>query len=166
MDAKKVGTAEVIGGMALVLLGHRNKGLAMFGHGFYNLEQEYRKANPELEPGLKARWQASVNYYEETHRDETNRNLHRLGIPVIVGGAVGLLTLKPYQKPWFVAALAFALGWVSNIVGHGMYEKNRPAFTEDPLSFIAGPVWDWKQMVARQKAESSLQQADVIVENV
>lgn len=166
MDRKQIGTAEVVGGMALVLLGHRSKGLAMFGHGFYNLEQEYRKANPALEPGLKARWQASVDYYEETHQHETNRSLHRIGIPMILGGAAGLLSLKPYSRPWFVTAFLFAVGWATNIVGHGVYEKNRPAFTDDPLSFIAGPVWDWRQMMGSAPEALPAIEADVIVEHV
>lgn len=149
MDNKQMGTSEVIGGMAMLLLGHKAKGLMMFGHGFYTLEQEYRKSHPHLEPGLKARWQEAVTFYEETHQNETNRTLHRLGIPVIIGGAMGLFAAKPYRLPWMVSAIAFAGGWALNILGHSKYEKKAPAFTEDPLSFVAGPVWDIKQMTNR-----------------
>ena len=140
--------------MGLVLAGRKKEGLLMFSDGFYRLEKNYREVNPELEPGLKARWREAVRFYDETHQEETNRTLHRWGIPVILLGAVGLLTTKPYRKPWWVAATAFALGWATNIVGHGKYEKNRPAFTEDPLSFIAGPVWDLKQMQNTKEAKA------------
>ena len=41
------------------------------------------------------------------------------------------------------------MGWAFNIVGHAVYEKNAPAFADDPLSFIAGPAWDLQQMLAK-----------------
>ncbi|MEZ0369611.1 MAG: DUF962 domain-containing protein [Candidatus Sericytochromatia bacterium] len=155
MDKKQVGSAEAVGGMVLVLLGHKAKGLSLFGHGIYTLEQEYRKNHPDLEPGLKARWNEAVTFYEETHQDETNRSLHRWGIPVIVGGAVGLLVAKPYKLPWVISAVAFAGGWALNILGHSKYEKKAPAFTEDPLSFVAGPVWDIQQILQRGQTEKT-----------
>lgn len=163
MERKQMGTLEVVGGMALLLLGHRAKGLMMFGHGFYNLEQEYRQSHPELEPGFKARWREAVTFYEATHVNETNRQLHRWGIPVIVGGAVGLLTAPLYRKAWWGSAAAFAFGWALNILGHRKYEQNKPAFTEDPLSFIAGPVWDIQQL--RQKQPSLSAPAELTAEH-
>jgi len=169
MDKKAMGAAEVIGGMGLLALGHKLKGLAMFGHGFAALEEAYREAHPELAPGLSARWEKAIEFYEATHQDETNRSLHRMGIPAIVGGAIGLLAAKPYRLPWFVSATAFAGGWALNIVGHSLYEKNAPAFTEDPLSFIAGPVWDLQQMMALGAAQNPRQleeRVTVEVENV
>lgn len=155
VDKKALSTAEVVGGMAMLLLGHKVKGLALFGHGIYGLEKIYRENNPDLEPGFDARWNRAVEFYESTHQDETNRTLHRLGIPVIVSGAVGLFVNKPYQLPWLSSAATFAVGWAMNIVGHGVYEKNKPAFTEDPLAFVAGPVWDIKQMVAKSSPQES-----------
>jgi len=160
MDAKKMGTAEVVGGMALLLFGHKAKGLSVFVHGIVNLEQAYREARPELEPGFKARWHEAVTFYDATHQDETNRSLHRWGIPVILTGALGLLTARPYGRPWQLAAAAFAVGWGLNILGHQRYEKNRPAFTEDPLSFVAGPVWDLKQILGAKPIANSERQAE------
>ena len=158
---KKIGVVEVVGGMALVLAGRKKEGLLMFLHGFYGLEKNYREQNPRLEPGLKARWRASVRFYDATHQEPTNRTLHRWGIPVILVGALGLLVTKPYTKLWWAAASAFSLGWVSNILGHRKYEKNTPAFTEDTLSFIAGPVWDLKQLKATRKIVEKTQASHV-----
>lgn len=167
MDNKQMGAGEVVGGMAMLLFGQKAKGLMMFAHGFFTLEKEYRKAHPHLEPGLKARWDEAVTFYEETHQNETNRTLHRLGIPVILGGAAGLLLAKPYRLPWMISAFAFAGGWALNILGHSKYEKKAPAFTEDPLSFIAGPVWDIKQMTGRAESKSSpgTSEARVVLEH-
>lgn len=153
MDKKQIGTAEVIAGMGLVLCGHKVKGLALFGHGLQGLEQAYRRARPELAPGLKVRWQEAVSFYDDTHQNETNRTLHRWGIPVILGGALGLLAARPYRLPWVLAAVAFGGGWAVNILGHGKYERNKPAFTEDPLSFLAGPVWDLKQWLGHKASK-------------
>lgn len=152
MNKKQIASAELVGGMALLLLGRKRQGLSLFGHGMYALEQEYRAARPELEPGLPSRWREAVSFYNATHQNETNRQLHRWGIPVIVVGALGLLLAKPYGKPWLLSALAFAGGWGLNILGHSKYEKNAPAFTEDPLSFIAGPAWDLKQLMAQPQS--------------
>lgn len=154
-DKKWLGSAEVVGGMGLLLMGHKIKGLAMFGHGFSRLEKAWREAHPEVEPGLSARWAQAVAFYEATHQNETNRTLHRMGIPVILGGAVGLLATRPYRWPWLISAAAFAGGWALNIVGHSLYEKNAPAFTDDPLSFVAGPVWDIQQMLALAETQKS-----------
>ena len=55
-----------------------------------------------------------------------------------VRGAVGI--------GWGVSLAAFAIGWLLNIVGHAAYEKRAPAFSEDCLSFLAGPVWDLQRL--------------------
>lgn len=166
MDQKQLGTTAVVGGMALVLLGHKGKGLSLFGQGLYSLEKEYRRQHPDLEPGLKARWQESVTFYDATHQDETNRSLHRWGIPVILAGALGLLAPKPYTKLWWAGASAFTVGWVLNIIGHAKYEQKKPAFTEDPLSFVAGPVWDLKQLLGiKSRLPETLPELEITVEH-
>ena len=62
---------------------------------------------------------------------------------------------NPFRPLWFISAGAFASGWVLNIIGHGMYEKNAPAFADDPLSFIAGPVWDFTQLRSKKKQDKA-----------
>ena len=79
------------------------------------------------------------------------------GIPLIVGGAAGLLAFKPYRPAWTVAAGTFAVGWGLNIVGHAAFEKNAPAFKDDPLSFLAGPVWDLQQFIGKRKAQAKVE---------
>ena len=36
-----------------------------------------------------------------------------------------------------------------NFIGHGFFEKGAPAFSEDPLSFFAGPAWDFVRIKDR-----------------
>lgn len=166
MDRKIISVAQLVIGMGCVLAGKKGPGLGLFTKGAFELEKLYRKNHPELEPGLKPRWRNAVAFYEETHQEETNRLLHRIGIPIIVGGTLGLLLARPYKKVWWASAIAFAGGWATNIVGHGIYERNRPAFTDDPLSFIAGPAWDVKQFLARRSAQIEAQESVVMDANL
>ncbi len=147
MDQKQLDTAKMVGGMVLVMLGRKAEGLTLFAKGIYDLEKIYKEKHPDLEPGFDKRWEKAVEFYEETHKDDTNRVLHKWGIPLIVGGTVGLVATKPYKKSWLVSASLFGIGWAMNIVGHAKYENKKPAFTDDPLSFIAGPVWDIQQLI-------------------
>lgn len=151
MDKKKIGLAEVLGGAGLLLLGKKKLGLTLFAKGIYDLEKVYRDSHDDLASGFAARWERSVEYYEETHQNETNRTLHRVGIPVILAGTAGLIASKPYSNIWKASAGAFATGWALNIAGHSLYEKNAPAFAEDPLSFVMGPAWDLKQYIETKK---------------
>jgi hypothetical protein len=132
--------------MLALLAGRKLSALTMFGKGMHGLEKAWREAHPEFEGGLQARWQLALDFYEATHKDATNRKLHIVGIPFIVGGTVGLLIFPSFRPLWGLSAAAFTGGWILNFIGHGLYEKSAPAFADDPLSFLAGPVWDFKQI--------------------
>ncbi len=142
---RKEGMKWAVGGMATLLTGQKASALTMFARGVALLERSWRERNPDFEGGIKERVAESVRFYEENHRHPTNRRLHQIGIPMIVGGAAGLLVAPAFRPMWFASAGAFAVGWGLNIVGHAAFEKNRPAFSADPLSFITGPLWDVKQ---------------------
>jgi hypothetical protein len=133
------------GGMVALLAGRKLTAVALFGYGLAGLERQWRAKHPEFKGGFGERWQEALRFYGETHQEPTNRKLHIIGIPFIVAGTVGLLAFPSYTPPWGLAAAAFAGGWVLNFIGHGTYERKAPAFADDPLSFIAGPVWDLKQ---------------------
>lgn len=148
---RQEGMKWAVGGMATLLTGQKASALGMFARGVALLEKSWRERHPEFEGGFKERVAESVRFYEETHAHPTNRKLHQVGIPMIVGGAAGLLLAPAYRPVWLASAGLFAVGWGLNIVGHSVYEKNRPAFSADPLSFITGPLWDLKQTVGDGK---------------
>jgi hypothetical protein len=153
---EKSGYAWAVSGMVALLSGRKVAGLGMFAKGLFALEEGWRQKHPDFSGGLAERWQEATEFYEATHRHKVNRWLHMAGIPLIVGGAVGLLAAKPLRPVWMVSAGSFAFGWTLNIVGHSVFEKNAPAFKDDPLSFIAGPVWDLQQVFGKpKKAEAS-----------
>ncbi|MCO5170499.1 MAG: DUF962 domain-containing protein [Planctomycetes bacterium] len=132
-------------GMASLLAGQKALALGLFAKGFAGLEQEWRRVNA-FEGTGEERWRHAVAFYEATHQDPVNRALHVVGIPMILGGAAGLLAFRPLGPFWFASASSFTAGWVLNIIGHGVFEKKAPAFADDPLSFVAGPVWDVGQL--------------------
>lgn len=159
LTSKARDIALTAGGMAALLAGRKLFALGAFGRGIRGLERGWRAAHPEFSGGLDERWQAAVRFYESTHRHPTNRWLHIVGIPLIAGGAGGLLVFPAYRPLWALSAGSFALGWALNIVGHVAFEKNRPAFADDPLSFVAGPVWDARRIRAIRPPRATAREA-------
>ncbi len=151
---EKSGSAWAISGMVALLSGRKMAGLGMFARGLAVLEQGWRAKHPNFQGGFSERWEAATEFYDATHRNKVNRWLHITGIPLIVVGAAGLLAFKPYRPAWTAAAGSFAVGWGLNILGHAAFERNAPAFKDDPLSFIAGPVWDIQQLFGKRSARS------------
>jgi len=150
-QGRREGEKWAIAGMATLLTGNKPAAISMFARGVALLERAWRERHPEFEGGLKERVAESVRFYEETHRNPVNRRLHQIGIPMIVGGALGLVLAPAYRPLWLASAGSFAVGWGLNILGHSKFEKNRPAFSADPISFMTGPLWDVKHLWASRR---------------
>lgn len=144
------------GGMLGFLAGRKIAGLSLFAKGFYELEKNWQEEN-NFNGSIQERWQRAIDFYNETHSNPVNRALHVVGIPMILGGTAGLLAFPSYRPLWMASAGLFTGGWALNFVGHGIFEKNKPAFADDPLAFIAGPVWDLQQFTGK-KANSNSQE--------
>ena len=48
-----------------------------------------------------------------------------------------------------LAALLFAAGWAFQLVGHAVYEKNRPAFARNLRHLLIGPLWIARKAIGR-----------------
>lgn len=144
LDQRRRGVLLTVAGGATLLGGGKLTALALVDSGLRDLEAAWRERHPEFTGGLRERWQRATEFYEATHKDPTNRKLHIVGIPIIVSGTLGMLVWPRFTPPWVLSAAGFTFGWGLNIVGHALYEKNAPAFADDPLSFLAGPIWDLK----------------------
>ena len=46
-------------------------------------------------------------------------------------------------------ALLFAVGWTFQLVGHALYEKNRPAFARNLRHLLIGPLWIARKAIGR-----------------
>ncbi|HUO85740.1 MAG TPA: Mpo1-like protein [Thermoanaerobaculia bacterium] len=60
--------------------------------------------------------------------------------------------------PVTVHASLFVLGWILQFVGHGVYEKRRPAFFQNLLHLLVGPLWILNDVVHFVPAAGSDQQ--------
>lgn len=159
-DQARLGVALAVAGMGALCFGFKRSALALFGLGIATLERDWRARHPEFQAGPRERWQAALSFYRQTHQHPTNRTLHVIGIPLIVGGAAGLFVSRPLSPVsgglWLGSLGAFSVGWALNLVGHARYERQAPAFSEDGLSFLAGPVWDLEQLLQSAKRRGSL----------
>ena len=41
----------------------------------------------------------------------------------------------------------FAVGWIFQLVGHSVYEKNRPAFLRNLSHLLIGPLWIARKLI-------------------
>ena len=67
-----------------------------------------------------------------------------LDVPLAVAIAVELVLLDLAARAvgdWRAGLAAFALGWVFQGVGHGRFEKNRPAFLKNLAHLAVGPLF-------------------------
>jgi len=162
MDDATKNTALVAGGMGALLLGSKLSAVSMFAKGAMGLEKKWRDDN-DFDGTWGERWQRAIDFYDQTHQDRTNRVLHIVGIPMIAGGAAGMLVSPSFTPPWLLSAASFTAGWALNFVGHGVFEKGEPAFLKDPLAFAAGPVWD-AQNLAREARKRLSQRGSSVPE--
>ncbi|HVT02431.1 MAG TPA: Mpo1-like protein [Thermoanaerobaculia bacterium] len=43
--------------------------------------------------------------------------------------------------PWPVHLALFVIGWILQFIGHGTFEKRRPAFLRNFVHLLIGPLW-------------------------
>jgi uncharacterized membrane protein YGL010W len=67
-------------------------------------------------------------------------------------GLVGVIGTGPAL---ISAAVLFALGWAFQLVGHAVYEKNRPAFARNLRHLLIGPLWIARKAIRRRRASSA-----------
>ncbi len=149
---KKFSLGLKLSGMALLTLGFAQLGFILFAVGLIWMENGWRE-----EYGFKESWfdgvawaerlEFSKQFYAETHQNETNKLLHRVGIPMILGGAFLLLATPLFNATWgslwSIGFTLWVIGWGLNLYGHKVHEGRSPALTEDPLGTLAGPIMDF-----------------------
>jgi uncharacterized membrane protein YGL010W len=85
-----------------------------------------------------------IAQYQQEHTQLGTKLTHMVGIPMIVASFPAALVSPP------VAGGLFVGGWVLQIIGHSVFEKNKPAFLSDPYYLLVGPVWvaaEWMQLL-------------------
>jgi uncharacterized membrane protein YGL010W len=67
-------------------------------------------------------------------------------------GVVGIVGAGPALV---AAAALFAVGWIFQLVGHSVYEKNRPAFVRNLRHLLIGPLWIARKASGRGRSSSA-----------
>ena len=76
-----------------------------------------------------------MTLYAKEHTQLGTKVTHMIGIPMIVASLPAAFVSPPAAGALFVG------GWVFQIAGHKLFEKNKPAFFADPFYLAVGPVW-------------------------
>jgi uncharacterized membrane protein YGL010W len=76
-----------------------------------------------------------LDQYADEHKTVGNKVTHMIGIPMIVASLPTMVVAPPVGGTMFVA------GWAFQFAGHYYFEKNKPAFFDDPYYLLVGPVW-------------------------
>lgn len=80
--------------------------------------------------------------YKAKHQHPLNRLLHSIGIPLIV------ISLPLFFFNWRWALAMFVGGWFFQFAGH-MIEGNQPAFFNNPVYLLVGPLWLLRKVSSR-----------------
>lgn len=79
----------------------------------------------------------------------------KLGV-LMAAALIGLLALGAVT-PWWIVVIAAILGWTVQLLGHVLFEKNKPAFTDNMVQTLVGPLFflaeltgDRRRSVARR----------------
>ena len=81
--------------------------------------------------------------YQQEHTKLGTKLTHMVGIPMIVASIPTAFVSPP------LAGGLFAGGWALQLVGHAVFEKNKPSFLGDPYYMLIGPVWvavEWAEL--------------------
>src|SRR5262245_51284874 len=73
--------------------------------------------------------------YAEGHQQLGTRLTHMVGIPMIVAS----LPILPFNP--LVGGGLFVGGWILQVIGHRLFEKNHPLLLNDPLNMLIGVLW-------------------------
>jgi uncharacterized membrane protein YGL010W len=75
-----------------------------------------------------------LDQYAAEHTRLGTKLTHAIGIPMILA-SIPAMVVPP------VGAALFAGGWFWQLVGHAVFERNKPAFLNDPYYLAIGPLW-------------------------
>ena len=76
-------------------------------------------------------WVAAVIFYLRLH----------VGLGVLMAVLMALCFPLAAITPWPVVVVVAVIGWVVQLAGHSVWEKNRPAFLQNLLQALIGPLF-------------------------
>lgn len=88
-------------------------------------------------------------HYRQNHRSVGCKITHMIGVPLIVLSLPAIFFLG-----WQWALGAFVLGWMFQLAGHALFEKNQPVFLSqpsNPVTYLYAIVFvleEWVQLLS------------------
>ncbi|MCM3883790.1 DUF962 domain-containing protein [Frankia sp. R82] len=99
-------------------------------------------ARPDAAPTRDASFATTMAYYRSEHRTRGIRLTHLIGIP---GAALSLPLLVARPS---VGVPLFTASWALQVLGHVLFEHNRPALTRGPIIYQLCGLAFWCEEVA------------------
>jgi uncharacterized membrane protein YGL010W len=84
-----------------------------------------------------------LDQYRKEHTKLGTKLTHMVGIPMIIASFPTALVNPPAAGGLFVG------GWALQLIGHKVFEKNKPAFLTDPYYLLVGAAWvtvEWMEL--------------------
>lgn len=72
----------------------------------------------------------------------------RLGLWLLLAFLMLDIIGRLIDNTW-VALTLFGVGWIFQVSGHSIYEKNAPAFLKNFIHLLIGPLWIVSQLVRK-----------------
>lgn len=69
------------------------------------------------------------------------------GLGLAMAVVVGAMAAAAFHLPVWAAPAAFVIGWAFQLVGHSVYEKKSPAFADNLIHLLVGPMWILKEVL-------------------
>jgi uncharacterized membrane protein YGL010W len=64
-----------------------------------------------------------------------------IGLSAAELASQAILRWEGVPRELALGATLFVFGWACQLVGHQVFEKNRPAFSRDLVHLLVGPLW-------------------------
>ena len=136
-------TAYLTAGAAgALVLGRKKMAFGLLAQAARDFDTVLSEGDPDRSGKFLERMGSAVDSYQTRHTHRVTRIVHVASLPLIAGGAVGLLASRPLFPVWNVAVGAFSVGCAMNIGTQLILEDAPLLIGGDPLSLTVGPLWD------------------------
>ena len=130
------------GAAGALVLGRKAMAFGLMAQAARDYEAALLADDPERSGKLRDRLESALERYQARHTHPATRIVHVVSLPLLAGGAVGMLASRPLFPLWNVAVGAFGVGCAMNLGTQVILEDAPLLVGGDPLALTVGPIWD------------------------